>query len=203
MSIVIGDVLRIVAVLAWLDGDILQNVFNAQVVGTGGPYDDSDIVDDMRLWCTDMYTHFLGQMSDEIDGAEVRVYKYDSGDADWDEVGIDQWGFNPTNTGEQLPRGVSLLINLKTVDPDVSGKKYLGAMGEAQVTDGLFTAAEITRAAAFGAEWLTPFTGSASSADIDPGVWSVKNGQFFVAANTLIIPSIPAYQRRRKQGVGI
>lgn len=203
MSITIGDILRVVAVAAWLDGDVLQNVFNAEIVGTGGPYDDEDIVDDAVDWMDDVFGAFNGQISDELDGAEVRVYKYDPGDDDWDEVGIESWGFNPINTDEQLPRGVALLVNLKSVDPDVSGKKYIGGLCEAQVQDGLWTAGEVARAVTFATLWLTPFAGVHSAADWDPGIWSVKNNSFFKASNTVIIPSIPAYQRRRKQGVGI
>lgn len=203
MSIGVGDILRVVAILTWLDGDIMQNVFNAVISGSGGPYDEDDIVDDAIEWCSDMYDAFLAQISDELDGAEVRVYEYDSGDDDWDEIGSDVWVWNPASADEQLPRGVSLLLNMKTSNADVNGKKYLGGHTEASVTDGLFTAGEVSRGATFGATWATGFVGGTSGADWVPGVWSPKNTNFFAATGTIIIPTIPAYQRRRKQGVGI
>lgn len=203
MTIAVGDILRVVAVLSWLDGDLLQNVFNVKVDGGGGPFDDADVVDDMTDWLDDMYANYVARMSDEINGSECRVYKWDTGDLDWDEVGIDAFAFNPTVPDDQLPRGAALLINAKTINPDVSGKKYIGALTEAAVTDGLFTAGEIIAAAAFAVDWFTDFTGAASSADFDPGVWSPTREAFFTMGDVAIIPAIPAYQRRRKNGVGV
>ena len=43
MSLTVGDVLKIVATIAWTDGDLAQNVFNAVLTGSGGPFDEDDI----------------------------------------------------------------------------------------------------------------------------------------------------------------
>lgn len=203
MSITVGDILRVVAVMSWLDGDIAQNVFNAVITGTGGPYDDVDIVADALAWLGVMYANIVSQMSDEIDGSEVRVYVYDSADDDWDEVGSDAWVFDPSGTAEQLPRGVAQLINCKTLDPDISGKKYIPAGTEGIVVDGLYNTTAITNATAFGVDWVTAFVGATSGADWTPGIWSVVNTLLQPMSGALILPTIPAYQRRRKRGVGI
>lgn len=203
MEVNVGDILRIVAVLSWLDGDLAMNVFNAKIDGGTGPFDGEDVLSDMSSWMLDVFDSFTAQMSDEINGAEVRVYVYDTVGEDWDEVAVGPFGFNPSAADDQLPRGVALLVNCRTSDPDVNGKKYIPALTEAAVTDGLFTAGEIARAATYGADWLTDFTGGTSGAEYDPGVWSPTNSAFYSASGTIIIPSIPAYQRRRKQGVGV
>jgi len=203
MTLAVGDILRVVAVLSWLDGDILQNVFNVKIDSGTGPFAVADVLDDMVDWLDNMYANFVAQMSDEINGSECRVYIWDTVGLDWDEVGIEAFTFNPTGADEQLPRGTALLINAKSVDPDVNGKKYLGAHTEASVTDGLFTAGEITRAAAFAVDWFTDFTGAASAAEFDPGIWSPTQEAFFSMGEVAIVPSIPAYQRRRKNGVGV
>jgi len=203
MSIQVGDVLRVVAILAWLDGDVAQNVFNAVIGGSGGPYDDDDIVADAKAWVNVMFANFSASMSDEIDGSEVRVYVYDSADDDWDEVGSDSWTFNPASANDQLPRGVAALINARTLDPDVSGKKYVMGMTEGAVDNGLINSGEIGRLILFGEDWTTAFTGGTSAADWVPGIWSVKETNFHPTTGSLSIPTIPAYQRRRKQGVGI
>lgn len=203
MPLSVGTILKAVAVLQWLDGDILQNVFNATIAGSGGPYDEEDVVDDMLEWIEDMFANMTTSNSDEIDGSEVRVYEYDSGDDDWDEVGSTAWVYNPSATGDQLPRAVSMLINAKTTNPDVNGKKYLGAPTEGDVDDGLWNATILAQIALFAIDWTTPFTGTTSSADFQPIIWSPTKLTPFSMTGDVIIPTIPAYQRRRKQGVGI
>ena len=203
MSLGVGDILRVVAVVSWLDGDLLQNVFNVEIESGTGPFAVADVLDDMVDWLDNMYANLTDYCSDNANGSECRVYIYDGIDDDWDEVGIEAWTWNPAAASDQNPRGVALLVNAKTVDPDVSGKKYLGALIESTITDGLFTGASVAAAAAFAVDWFTDFVGAASGATFNPGVWSTKNTEFFEMGEVVIIPSIPAYQRRRKNGVGV
>lgn len=203
MTIDVGDVLRVVAVISWLDGDIMQNVFNTAILSGSGPFDPVDVVDDMVDWMDGLYAELASDVTGQVDGSEIRVYIYDDVDDDWDEVGIAAFTWNPSSAVESLPRGVALLLNAKTTDPDVSGKKYFGGLTEASVTDGILTAAVVTAGAAVAVEWFGDFVGSATGATFDPGVWSVKDLAFYPMSGTVIIPSIPAYQRRRKNGIGI
>ncbi len=203
MSIQVGDILRVVAVLSWLDGDVAMNVFNAVIGGSGGPYDDADVLDDAVSWVGAMYAEVVAEISDNMDGSEVRVYIYDSVDDDWDEVGINSWTFNPTGTAENLPRGCAALINARSLDPDVNGKKYLPGFVEGFAIDGLWSAGTVVKLAAFGAEWATAFTGSVSGASWVPAIWSPTDTVARAMNGTILVPSIVAYQRRRKDGVGI
>lgn len=203
MSITVGDILRVVAVMAWTDGDIAQNVFNAVITGSGGPFTDADIVADAKAWLDNMYANMTGEISNQIDGSEVRVYLYDSVDDDWDEVGSDTWTWDPTETNEPSPRGVSILINARTLDPDVSGKKYLAGNTIQDIDDSLFSAAIVANAVLFAADWYTAFTGGTSGASWTPAIWSPTRTNALVLNGTVLVPTIPAYQRRRKQGVGI
>lgn len=203
MSLQIGDILKVVATIAWLDGNLAQNVFGAVLTGTGGPYTDGDILTDALVWVAAMYGNMTTSMSDECDGSQVQVYVYDPIDDDWDEVGTNTWTFNPTDTGHQLPRGVAALINAGTTDPDVQGKKYLPALGEDSLDNGLWGASVLAVIADFSDDWLSPFTGGTSGATWTPGIWSPTHTNFYASDGTAIIPSIPAYQRRRKRGVGV
>jgi hypothetical protein len=202
MAISVGDVLRVVAIMYWLDGNTVQNVFNAVITGSGGPFDDADIVDDAVAWMNSVYGNLTSLLSQDLDGAEVAVYEYDSVDEDWDEVGKASWSFAPTGTAGYLPRGVAGLINAGTTDPDVQGKKYLGGLTTSAISAGLLVAGTITALGNFADDWLTAFTGSVSGADWVPGIWSPKNANFFAADGNYTVPTIPAYQRRRKRGVG-
>lgn len=203
MSITSGDVLRIVASMLWTDGNVNQNVFNAVITGAGSPFDDQDIIDDAEAWLDNMYANLTTLASDEIDGNEVVVYKYDSVDDDWDEVGSQTWTWNPSAAGDQMPRGVAGLVRLWTSDPDVQGKKYVPGLTEGVAIDGLWNAALITALLAFGADWYLPFVGGISGATFTPGVWSVVGTVFKAGIDHIATSTIPAYQRRRKRNVGI
>ena len=203
MSVAENDILRIVASFLWTDGNINQNVFNAKVTGGSPPYDDTDVADDAEDWLDNMYANMVTAISASIDGNEVLVYKYDALDDDWDEVFSQAWTFNPTGAGEYLPRGVAGLVRLWTEDADVQGKKYLPAMLESTLVDGLFAGTLITQMLAFAADWYTPFVGAASGATFTPGVWSVAKKLFELGVDHVATSTIPAYQRRRKRNVGI
>lgn len=203
MSIQVGDVLRVVATLVWLDGDLAQNVFNAVIGGAGGPFTDGDITADALAWVAAMYANLSAAQTDEIDGSQIQVYVYDSIDQDWDEVGSSAWTYDPTGAADQMPRGVAGLINAKTLDPDVSGKKYIPGLMENNADQGLWSAALVAILANFADDWLTLFVGGTSGATWVPSVWSPTRSTPYAAAGDYIIPTIPAYQRRRKQGVGV
>ena len=203
MAIVDGEILRVVASLLWTDGNINQNVYNCIVSGGSPPFDEQDVLDDMEDWLDNMYANVTIATSDEVDGNEVIVYKYDTVGDDWDEVGSNAWTWNPSSDIDQLPRGVAALIRLWTTDPDVQGKKYIGGRTEGNVTDGLFTGSHLTTLLAFAADWYTPFAGAASGATFTPGIWSVANTLFLAGVDHIAANAIPAYQRRRKRNVGI
>lgn len=203
MSITVGEILRVVAIMGWTDGNIMENVFNMVVTGTGGPFDEEDIVGDALDWLETMYANMTSFVSENVAGSEVRVYVYDPVDDDWDEIGSDAWTWTPNVTADELPRAISVLINAKTSDPDVNGKKYLGGITEGGVALGLINSITLTAAALFAVDWLTAFTGAVSGASLTPGIWSPTRTNFLVATGTYLIPAIAAYQRRRKRGIGI
>lgn len=203
MSIVTGDILRIVASMLWTDGNVNQNVFNVVITGAGSPFDDLDIIDDAEDWLDNMYANLTSSVSDELDGNEVIVYKYDAVDDDWDEVGSQSWVWDPTSTADQLPRGVAALVRLWSTDPDVQGKKYLPGLVETALTDGLWPSSALTVFLAFAADWYLPFTGATSGATFTPGIWSVVGKVLKAGVDHIAASGIPAYQRRRKRNVGI
>lgn len=202
MSLTVGDVLRVVATIVFLDGNVMQNVFAAVISGTGGPFDEDDVSADMLDWIDDMFANLVTFQSDNCDGSLVQIYVYDAVDDDFDEVGTESFVYNPSNTADEYARGVAALINAKTIDPDVSGKKYIGALAESHLTDGLIGSGLTVALTAMSLDWYTAFVGVASGATFTPGVWSPKNTNFFPLTGVFTFPTEPAYQRRRKRGVG-
>lgn len=203
MSVATDTVLRVVASMIWGDGNINQNVFNCKISGGGGPFDDQDVTDDMESWLDNMYLNLTADCSDDFDGNEVLVYKWDTVGLDWDEVSSQTFTWNPTQASDQLPRGVAGLVRLWTTDPDVQGKKYLPAFCEGDIVDGLVAAGVLVNMLAFAADWYTPFVGVATGATFTPGVWSVVGSAFLAGVNHIAANGILSYQRRRKRNVGI
>lgn len=202
MSITDGTILRVVVSCLWTDGNLVQNIFNAVVTGGGAPWDPEDIVADALTWADDMYANLTTFITNEMDGSQVQVYEYDPVDDDWDEVGSESFTWNPSQVGEFLPRGVAALLNVKSTDPDVSGKKYMAGICDTHLEEGLWTSTVLAGLLAFGIDWYTGFTGGTSGATWTPGIWSVVGTVLKAMVSTLIIPTIPAYQRRRKRGIG-
>lgn len=203
MSVPENAILKVVASLIWDDGEINQNVYNAVVSGGTPPYDELDVVDDAVEWLETMYANLVSTMATTIDSSHVTVYIWDTVDQDWDEVGQETWALTTTGVDDELPRGVAALVNAKSLDPDISGGKYMPGFIEGSSTDGLWAVSVITALAAYAADWIAGFVGVGSGADWLPVVWSVKDSLTQAFSGTILIPSIPAYQRRRKNNVGI
>lgn len=204
MSIPTGTILRVVANMGYTDGEINQNVFNCRLSGAGGPWDEFDIIDDCEDWLDNMYANLTILVTASLDGLSTIVYKYDAVGDDWDEVGTNPFTWNPSaGVSDGLPRGVAGLVTAKSTDPDTDARKYMPGLTEGTLINALFDAGTAIALAALGADWVTPFVGAASGADFTPVVWSVVGKVAKDLIDTIIVPTIPAYQRRRKNNVGI
>lgn len=204
MSIPTGTILRIVAEFLWDDGEINQNVFNVELTGGAGPYDDSDVVDDCLEYIEGLYDNIELYFAAEIDGNSVTVYKWDVSGQDWDEVGTTAWSVTSGGSATTgLPRGVALLMTAKSEDPDIDARKYLPGMVEGALASEIFSAPVLAAAVNFAGDWVTAIVGSTSGATITPVVWSVANLALEYLVDHYIVNGIPAYQRRRKNNVGI
>lgn len=203
MAITSGDVIRMVLSFLWTDGNIMQNVYNCVFTGGSSPYDDDDIMADLQVWAGNMVDELTAFTSDEVDGSQLIGYVYDAIDDDWDEIATENLVKDFTGVTDQLPRGAAGLLNARTTDPDTNGKKYLGGTIEGMLDNGLWNAGMLNAMVGYGGEWVTPFNPPNAGALLTPGIWSPTDTVFKACSGTVIIPTMPAYQRRRKRGVGI
>jgi len=203
MSIDSGTVLRVLAIALFTDGELTENVFNAVIAGAGGPFDVSDVLSDIKDWMDDVYGNLTTYLSDQLDGSQIQVYEFDPVDVDWDEVGTDSWGWDPSQSADPLPRGVAVQINATTVDPDVQGRKYIAGATEFHNVNGNWNSGMQVAAGSWGLDWIAPQTGAATGATITPGVWSPTRGTFYQFGPGVTVKVEPGYQRRRKRGVGV
>lgn len=203
MSLIEGDILRVVASLLFPDDVIMQNVFHIVLTTINGTGSESEVGDDMVAYIEDIYAEIEGNISDEIDADELKIYVYDPIDDDFDEVISEPFTDSYAGSPDFLPHGVAGLILIRTLDPDVSGKKYFGGFGEGSQLSGEWGAGTIVNLGAAGIALASQYTDPTSGNVYTPGVWSVKETNFFPANNTIVVNATPAYQRRRKPGVGI
>lgn len=102
--------------------------------------------------------------------------------------------------GELLPLGIAGLVTANTGTPKVRGRKFIPAITENSCTDSLWTGATVTALTNFAAMYIGAFIGVESAAPWAPGVRSSSG--IFRPFTEALVSNIPAYQRRRKQGVG-
>jgi len=202
MSITEGTIIRIVASMILPDSVIAQNVFYAVLTGGSGPWDEADIVLDAIDYMDLIYTVWATFGSDQANVDQIQVYEYDSIDDDWDEVGSGVLNKTGGVAADMLPHGVAAFTQARSSDPDVSAKKYWAAATETAQADGAWTGATVTGLAILADAWVDGDVGSASGANIIAGVWSPTETNFFYFNQNITVNATPAYQRRRKPGVG-
>lgn len=203
MTVPANAILRLVATLAMPDSTIAQNIFYLKFLADGTSTDEQDVLDDCEAYIDAIYTELEGAMSTAVSGVEMHVYIRDVVGGDWDEIGKNAWTFVGTNATDMAPHGVAALVHARTTDPDVNAAKYFPGFVEANFTGSTVIASALTVLVAASVDWVTVFAGPNTLSAFDPGVWSTKNLAFFDFNLTTIIPTIVAYQRRRKPGVGI
>jgi hypothetical protein len=201
-SITEGTVLRVVASLLFPDDVIAQNVFHlvATTVVDGDP---ENVVTDMTEYLDAIYAHVDGQMQQDMASDEMKVYEYDSVDEDFDEVGTGTFTLVPQlNTG-LLPHGVAVLQNFYTLDPDVQGRKFWPGADEFMLNDAEWSPAAIADFVLAAVDVVTQLVAAETGNTYTPVVWSPTRGNAYAYSGVVNTPTVPAYQRRRKPGVGI
>jgi len=106
--------------------------------------------------------------------------------------------------GDPLPSGVAALITIGTDVSRVMAKKYLGGLSETGQTAGLWVAGVLTALASTALAWRNGWICThMTDTSLFPGVWSLKTGGFKLLTGAAEVSDVPAYQRRRKAGVGV
>lgn len=203
MSFVSGDICKVD--LHWYAAGIgfAANVFQAKMLqGTPHTYLDSLVVADMKDWMERLLapiaTHVV--VSCDVTGASI----YQKVGNLWNLVGTTSVTFTPGSAGDPLPSGVAALITWNTYVSKVQGKKYFPGLSESGQTAGVWVSGVLSALASVAVQWISGFNGlSDSDTHWYPGVWSLKKLAFQSFGTAGQIPDVPAYQRRRKAGVGI
>jgi hypothetical protein len=203
--------------MAWTHGDIAKidvqwyasgigfaaNVFQAKLL-QDSPHSISDsyTTATMKDWIERVMAPMETHVVVDVDIVQASIYRKVG--PLWNLQGTTSIVFVPASIGDPLPSGVAALIRAKTYVSKVEGKKYLPGLSELSQTAGLWVAGVLSDLALVAVQWISGFDDlSDSTSHWYPGVWSLKTLDFQSFAPDAVIPDVPAYQRRRKQGVGI
>jgi len=194
-----ADIARTTVTIIQPDGSIANNVFTAAWNGTS-PRDDQDAVDDFKLYLDDMYAVIGLDMNEDYEIRDFEVGRVIPG-SDPEQlqfIGIGDITPQPSNVNEPLPYGVAMLFSARLNGPGGgSGKKYWPGFTEAACIAGIWDPLVVNNMVPAAQIWADLF---GSTGEWIPGSYSLSKG--FRALLRESVRSIPAYQRRRKQGVG-
>lgn len=194
-----ADLMRIVANMNMGINVAVQNVYYNRINATSGQ-PDSDVVGAAGRFLEDVYTPILN----DLPGAfTFEDYKVTNVTADVD-LGVS--GF-PTLTvgqspGERTPEGIAGLVRGTSDTPGHEARKYFGPFVLGNLVDGLWDSSfliDLTNAglAAFGF-----YDDPVNNVDFTPIVLDRLTGTQR-PISLVQASATPAYQRRRKPGVGI
>lgn len=197
----IGEIVRVALHYTQDNAGDMMNVFHFRV--SGDNTNDADFLDLLEDWCTDIWadqwktlaagactlSHFEadiintdGTVNRNIGGAILNIVG---------DIG-----------GDVLPAAVSAYILGYTPLPKARGSKYVPGISESQSVGGEWNAGTLASLAVLLSRYVTIYIGT-GGVGLVPGVLSLTLGSFIPFLVSGAIDTQAAYQRRRKEGVGI
>lgn len=196
MTVFANDVIRITHNMRHDGVGVVSNVYHFKNISAVN-LSENEVLLDVETWLTGLVSELDDFMVDKISFVDYHVYNVTKDTP----VGS---GASPGTAGhvltDALPSGVAALITLDTGVKKTIGKKFYGGCAEAQTTDGEWESAMMLIL-----NGLMDYLFDTQTLNLHewlPGSWNNVLNTFapFIAG---IVRSIPAYQRRRKAGVGI
>lgn len=198
MPLALGDYARFTASLLYKGTDAIQNVFYIRN-NNGDPASDDAVIACAEEFLEDIYGSIVSYLSEEVDFDFINVF-IPTGDQ---ALGNTVWPTLTagTATGDVTAPGVSHLSYGRTGHSRSIGRKFWGAFSEAQINDGVWSAAQnaVCQLAA-QKTWGTFVTTFGLSVQ---GVVYDRAAAQGRGVTSIVTTNIPAYQRRRRQGRGI
>jgi len=182
------------------DGVVANNIFYFRTAFSEAQ-DLTDVLSAIEEWVEAAYTTLIADTSDLVTFGETIVYEYDTVAMQWDNLGTATPAVTFTGISEMLPHGVAALVRAYSTQPRSIARKYLPGLVEEAQADGAWVATTLTALANFGNAWDNVKSISLGN-ELRPGVWSSKYGTIYLLSGDEVVLADPAYQRRRRPGVG-
>ena len=197
MTINTNDVIRASAIMRLSNADDIVNVFHVEAQTVGAELQ-IDLRADIATYIESIYLEFDQEIHTSVSFDTIELFNVTDGNPE-PSVG---W---PTlvaglKVDDPVPDGVAALSIGRTGVSRVVGKKFWPIATEGDLIGGTWIAGYLTLIDNANAKWIAPFTG-ASGVTWDPGVFS-RVAALFRPFTEAASSAVPAYQRRRKRGVG-
>lgn len=197
----IGEIVRVALHYQQAGAGDMMNVFHFRIAGNAPS--DTDLLDDIVDWALSGWGTAWKNVA--VTGCELEYVDCDIVMPDGTvvrNIGSDLLNVVGIVGGDLLPAAVSARLQAYTTVPKARGSKYVPGIGEPQQAGGDWSVGALANLAVLLGIYLSPHVG-ASSVILEPGLISRTLVQFLPFLVTGLIDTQPAYQRRRKAGVGI
>lgn len=196
-----GDIIRLVVEYSIPGASTVLNVFHWLIVD-GSP-DTPDIIDDFEDWVENTWgTNWadLASAAASIIGLALDIV--DVNGLVLANIGSETLALPGTVGGEIGVAAAGAFLKADTALPKTRGTKYIPGLGEGNLTDGILTVETLGDVALLFLDYVQLLIGSVSGARYEPGVVSRTELEFVPFEGGGYFTDVPAYQRRRKPGVG-
>jgi len=201
MTITNGDVVKLTLEYLYPGAGTALNVFHYAYLGAD--IDDSEAVAALLDWAeTEWGPTWAGLASSTATLANAVFEVVNVAGEVLANLGTEVIDIVGTNGGDVEAAAVSGYISANTATPGVRGCKYVPGMASASIDDGTFVAGSAAQLVLLLLDYMETVNVSAGN-NFFPVVRSTKLAGFPRLVTAGAINLLPAYQRRRKQGVGI
>jgi len=189
------EVIQVVAEFIYL-GQQIMNVYHAVSPSATA---DNEVVEDLTIKIDEAMTELQAELDGSLAGVSLRVINL-SDNAELDLVSWPTFVGGAVGGAVGLPPGVAALVTFPTAALGVRGRKFICGASEAQNSDGVWEASFIASLESYASMIANPFPGDSSLNIWQFGTYNPTTG--FNPFTGWQVGNVPAYQRRRKQGVG-
>jgi hypothetical protein len=166
-----------------------------------GDVSEANVLTDLLALVEGLMANVTGAYNDDVSLDEIECWKRNTTLDRWDYVGSKDGTWAGTIiTDQYLPSGVAPLVTADSSDAHAKGRKYLPPPDEGELTSGLFSTAFMTELGNYLDDYAATYVGTYAS--YAAGIWQETAGTFAQFSGTGKTTNVPAYQRRRKLGVG-
>lgn len=196
-----GDILKVVLDYFYPGASTALNVFH--FVFGGVDKEEEDVLTDLVEWATNEWANHWEDLADDNTILEsIAIQEVNNTGLVLRDIGTAVLNIPGTSVGGSVsPAAVAGYLQGDTVTPGVMGRKYVPGIEEAAISQGLFNATAVVTLGLLLLGYITPFNATLGGTYF-PAVISKKLLDVALLQVSGLIETVPAYQRRRKVGVG-
>jgi hypothetical protein len=192
-----NDILKVTARMNSTAGGAVENVFTFKWTGLFSA-DDSAVMDHVADYLETFYSHLVSHQTNTLTYQDIEAFNHTQDRP----VASHNW---PTLTagsssGGYQPLAVSALTFFRTGLSRILGRKFWGGLINSALNSAVLDSGLITDLALLVIDVLTPNGSLIDGGTLTSGV--LDKGGVFREFTDGTVSTIPAYQRRRKQGRG-